>query len=285
MNWTIKEVSKQSYECRFKIKSAKEKIRILLMSDEHWDNVGCNRTVLRQHHNQALKFGAPIFKFGDTLCLMQGKWDKRKSDKQLRPEHRGDDYLNKVLETATEWYEPFKDNIALITGGNHEQSILQRHDFDILRPLTHNLGVHYGAYQGFVRFVFEIPGKVAGHACTSCSAVLCWHHGYGGGGEVTRGMIDNNRTRSQYLADIYYSGHIHRRNADENMLIKCGRRGIVEEVQQWFLRGSCYKQEKDYYHISNGRAGRPLGGWWLEIEFTRQETKAIRARINPIPAT
>ncbi len=277
MNWTIKQISKESYECRFRIRNVRDACSILLMSDEHWDNKHCDRRVLKEHHEEAVKKGAPIFKFGDTLCLMQGRWDKRKSESELRPEHRGSDYLNKVKNTAVDWYKPYSANIALVTRGNHEESIIFKHDYDILQELTKELGCHYGNYRGFVRFVFEIPNRGV------TSFTLCWHHGYGGGGEITRGMIDNSRTRGQYLADVYYSGHIHRKNFDENVVLALDGSLEVIEKQQLFLRGSCYKREDSYYHIANGRAARPLGGWWLNVEFRRPGKSGVKCQLIPVP--
>jgi hypothetical protein len=181
-----------------------------------------------------------------------------------------------VAKTAVDFYKPYKDNIALITSGNHEQSILYHHDYDILETLTDELGVKYGAYQGFVKFVFDIPGYKAR------TFDLCWHHGYGGGGEVTRGLIDNSRTRGQYLADVYYSGHIHRKNCDENVITRNSARGEILEERQWFIRGSCYKREESYYHIGSGRAARPLGGWWLNVSF-RKPANNLLCVTQPVP--
>lgn len=281
MNWTIKELSKESYECTFRLKSVRDQVSILLMSDEHWDNKHCNRAVLKEHHEEAVKKGAPIFKFGDTLCLMQGRWDKRKSESELRQEHRGHDYLNKVKNTAAAWYKPYQGNIALITEGNHENSIIYKHDYDILQELAEKLCCYHGAYRGFVRFKFEFNNSPSADATFD----LCWHHGYGGGGEVTRGLIDNSRTRGQYYADVYYSGHIHRKNADENTMTELNRVGQLQEKTQWFLRGSCYKQEDSYYHIGSGRAARPLGGWWLNVSFKYPKGCSRKVIITPVPTT
>jgi hypothetical protein len=104
------------------------------------------------------------------------------------------------------------------------------------------------------------------------SKTLHYHHGYGGGGEVTRGMIDNSRTRGQYSADIYISGHIHRRNSDENVMISVNNYGRVVQKEQVFLRAGTYKREEiggSGYHIEKGRSARPVGGWWLDFEISR----------------
>ena len=262
--WSINEVSRQVHEITYHGCTAKDEFWALLMSDEHWDSADCARTLLTNHHREALERGAPILKFGDTFDVMQGKWDKRADQNALRPEHRGNNYFDRILTTAEEYYSPFSQNIALITPGNHEQSVLDRHQTNLTEKLVHSLRghsktVHLGGYWGFVRFKFL-------HGNTWATKTLCYHHGYGGGGEVTRGFIDNNRTRSQYNADLFYSGHVHRRNVDENIITELSGKTIVRR-QQLFLRGSTYKDETEGWHASKGRSARPLGGWWLKMRL------------------
>tara|TARA_R110000868_G_scaffold39869_4_gene138422 strand:+ start:3031 stop:3873 length:843 start_codon:yes stop_codon:yes gene_type:complete len=257
--WTIKELSRQVHVIEWNVDKPSEECTLLLMSDEHWDNKECDRDLLRRHHEEAVKKGAPILKFGDTFCAMQGKWDKRADMNQLRPEHHTNKYLDSLVNTATEWYKPYKDNIALITPGNHEQSILDRHETDLIDRLTSHLGIAKGDYWGYVLLRLKSRERTQTH-------VLHYHHGYGGGGEVTRGMIDNNRTRGQYDADLFYSGHIHRRNYDENVITTVTAQGRLTQRTQRFLRGSTYKNETRGWHASGGRAGRPLGGWWVTIK-------------------
>ena len=114
-----------------------------------------------------------------------------------------------------------------------------------------------GTYWGFVGFLHQ-HGNQSGR-----SQSLHYHHGFGGGGEITRGLIDHSRTRGMYAADIYVSGHIHRRNYDENIVTAISPRGVVHQRTQLFLRCASYKAEHDGWHAEKGRAARPIGGWWL----------------------
>lgn len=258
--------------------------KVLLMSDEHWDNAHADLPLIKRHHEQAVACNAPIVKVGDTFCLMQGKWDKRADQNQLRTEHRGAAYFDKVIDTAGEFYAPYAKNIALITPGNHEESILDHHNTDIVErfisEVKHRSGhrIMRGTYSSFLVIAIKLSdGRIHD------KVIVHLHHGYGGGGEVTRGMIDNNRTRGQYFADIYYSGHIHRRNMDENELVSCNTDGIIRKHRQWFLRGSCYKDELNHgeasFHVKGGRAGRPKGGWWLNLSYHN-----MRIEVMPTPA-
>lgn len=243
----------------------------LFMSDEHFDNKHCDLDLLTRHHEEAKERNAPIIKVGDIFCAMQGKWDKRADQNELRAEHRGNNYLDLLVDSAARYYAPFAENIAYVSSGNHESSIALRHQTNLIDRFVDGLRYRtghcpmIGAYSGFLTFAFKL------NATNTASKVAHLHHGYGGGGEVTRGMIDNNRTRGQYHADIYFSGHIHRRNEDENQIITVDRNGNVILVEQLFLRGSSYKaegMEGSGWHTAQGRAARPLGGWW--VKFTHR---------------
>jgi hypothetical protein len=271
--WTITRLAPNVHALDLNLDKAGDHVDVLIQSDEHWDNAHCRHDLLRRHHKEAVDIGAPILKFGDVFCAMQGKWDKRASQSQLRAEHRGSDYLDRLVKTAAEWYAPFSENIALVCPGNHETSILKRHETNLTERLCERLGVQMGGYWGYVlvrlnRLVGRSQRKM------DFSLQLHYHHGYGGGGEVTRGLIDHSRTRSQYLADIFFSGHIHRRNMDENQLIYCNRYGKIDTKEQVFLRLGTYKAEHDEaggYHAEKGRAARPLGGWWVRFKYSREK--------------
>lgn len=274
--WTKRELNKQVTEVRWNLKKLDgREYWALLMSDEHWDNKECNRVLLKKHHEEAVRRGAPIFKFGDTFCAMQGKWDKRADSELLRPEHQGNEYLDKLVETAAKWYKPYADNIALITPGNHETSILQRHQTDLTKRLAVELDSSLGDFWGYIVFHFQYQNR-------AFIINLNYHHGYGGGGEVTRGLIDNSRTRGQYLADIYYSGHIHRRNMDENVVTSINQKGSITQLRQIFLRGSSYKNDTLGWHARTGKAARPMGGWWLK--FSPRKDDSLRVDVTPMIA-
>ena len=280
--WTIERRSSTSADIVFDATGKIQRLTALLISDEHADNAHSDLDLIRKHHQEAVDIGAPILKFGDIFCAMEGKWDKRASDSALRVEMRGGNYLDRLVTFHEELYRPYAANIAVLSDGNHETSILRHHQTDLLERLTGSLrrdkspALHL-PFAGFVRFRFEDASK---HAI---SKTLHYHHGYGGGGEVTRGLIDQSRTRGQYVADVYYSGHIHRRNSDENVITSLDQFGSPVESQQRFLRGGTYKREThdgNGYHIEKGRAGRPVGGWWLHFDMSRTSKSGLRCDLS-----
>lgn len=282
--WSIEQTAPHSYRLGIDFDTFGRTRRILLLADIHWDSAHCQLGMLEDTLRYAQSEGAPVIVAGDLYDAMQGKWDPRSSQDVLREEHRGGNYLDLLVDTSAEWLKPYSENMALISYGNHETSIKKRHEVDLLQRLCQELRrggsrVQCGPYWGFC----VVAGKFRQAPGQRDSFVIHYHHGYGGGGEVSRGLIDQNRTRSQYLADVYLSGHIHRRNCDENVLTTTTTRGVVRQRRQLFLRASSWKDESgDGWHVQQGRAARPIGGWWLEVTAVKEAT-SYRLNYRAVP--
>ncbi len=278
--WQVSRTERNSYKVLHTASRWGDTLSALLITDVHWDSKDCRRDLLKADMERAKELGSPVFIFGDLFDVMEGKYDPRRHKDQIRPELSRGDYLDAVVDQSVKWFAPYARNIALVSPGNHEQSIRDRLETDLIQRFVDGLRANgattiRGGYWGFVTFLTRITGMKA-----ACSKVLHYHHGYGGGGEVTRGMIDNNRTRGQYDADVFVSGHIHRRNDDENVIVRCGPTGRIRKQLQVFLRSGTYKdemlspahhEEQDSWHISKGRAARPVGGWWLKLAPRRRD--------------
>jgi hypothetical protein len=237
----------------------------LLQSDEHWDNPHCDRRLLKHHHELALTRNAGIFKFGDTFCLMQGKYDPRADKSSLRPEHQGSNYFDLVHDTAVEWYRPYAKNIIMVGYGNHETASMKRHEIDLLGRFCKQLGIHAAGYSGFVRFMFSRNGS------GKSSKILYYHHGFGGGGPVTKGVIGTNR-RSVIVPDatIVCTGHLHEEWQVTQQRIRLSSMGKPYQDEQLHIQLPTYKDEFDLrggYHVENGRPPKPLGGVWLRFFY------------------
>lgn len=261
---------------------------VLFSADRHHDNIYCNRTLERAHLEQAKERGALITDFGDLFCAMQGKWDPRASKDVLRPEDKVDNYLDTIVKHAVEDYAPYADNWLLIGRGNHDTNILKRHGTDIVSNLVYTLRDKHGSkvvaggYGGWIRFMFKY------HKTVQQSFRLKYHHGAGGGGPVTKGVIQTNR-QAVYLpdADIVVNGHTH----DAWIVPLCRERmndaGNVKRDLIHFVRTPGYKDE---YFKSEGIKGfeqekwmppKPIGAvwgrFWLEDgEMRFEATLAVR---------
>lgn len=281
----IASISKDSHEIRFNrdTRSHWEKW-FLLTSDRHHDNAHTNWDLEKKHLEQAKERDAGILDFGDLFCAMQGKYDHRADTSQCRPEHQRGRYLDSLVETAAEFYEPYKENILFLSPGNHETAILKRHETDLTERLAEKLGRSstgtpvVGAYCGYIRFrAVRSDGRADGNL------VLYYHHGYGGGGPVTRGVIQTNRM-SVYLPDaqIVVSGHTHDSwvvPVARSRLLLSGRTAIDRQTH---IRIPGYKDEfsgGDGWHNHRGGPPKPNGAYWLRIYYDRPSSDSIEYEI------
>jgi hypothetical protein len=270
-----------------------EEIWVLLTSDHHWDNPDCNREMMKRHFEEAKQKNAPIFMFGDFFCAMQGKYDKRSDKSKIRPEHQTAHYLDSLVETAAEWLKPYQENIKVIGLGNHETAILKNHETNLTERLVERLNIgaksktYSGGYGGWIWFMIKSKTRTTRNALK-----LKYFHGSGGGGPVTKGVIQSAR-HSMFLpdADIVVSGHVHEQYSICFMQEKLRPDGKIELKEQWHLRLPTYKDEyKDGYggwHIETGKMPKPLGAYWLVIKQHRtynNKSESVRLTYDFIKA-
>ena len=255
--------------------------KVLLISDIHWDNPHCNRDLLKKHLDQALAINADILFNGDTFCLMQGAYDPRKSKNDIRPEHNKSNYLDAVINDAIEWFSPYAHLIKVIGYGNHETSILKRAETDVIDRFVFGLNtknssnVEVGGYGGWIVYRFartDGGGKV--------SYKIKYMHGSGGGGPVTKGVIQFNRMATFVEnADLIWMGHVHE---DHELTYTVERLTACYKIRLkdiLMIRTPTYKEEynegKGNWHVERGAPPKPLGGRWLEMhpERKRQNDK------------
>lgn len=237
----------------------------LLTADRHWDNPFSDRKMQKRHLKLAQARGAGIIDIGDLFCGMQGKWDGRSNKEALRPEHMRDDYYDALVETAADFFAPFAENFITMGEGNHETGILKRHEINMITRLTDELNhredtnLCNGGYSGWV--ILRFP----------TTTYKIWYiHGYGGGGPVTKGVIQSNR-RATYLpdADIVLTGHIHEDWGLKIPRVRCTNEGDVFHDVQHHIQLPTYKDEyrdgKGGFHIETGKPPKPIGATWLKF--------------------
>lgn len=241
----------------------------LLTADRHWDNPHSDHALQIKHLNQAAKLGAGVLDFGDFFCAMQGKYDPRASKDCLRHEHRVDDYFDALVDTAVEFFTPYKNLFIKIAAGNHETAVKKRHEIDLTKRLVKGLGgvVQIGDYTGWVQFRF-IDGS-----SNKLDIVNLWYtHGYGGGGPVTKGVIQTAR-RAAYNPDanIIVTGHIH-----EDWDLTVIRQRLMPDYTiklepQLHIQVPTYKDEfkTSGWAIERGSPPKPVGARWLRFRKSR----------------
>jgi hypothetical protein len=257
------------------LKNDFEPKKVLLISDIHWDNPHCNRELLKKHLDQALEINADILFNGDTFCLMQGAYDPRKSKNDIRPEHNKTNYLDAVVNDAIDWFSPYAHLIKVVGYGNHETNILKRAETDIIDRFVfglnskNNTSVEVGGYGGWIVYQFQ-RGLNAGMAAYK----IKYMHGFGGGGPVTRGVIQFNRM-STFVegADMIWMGHVHEDHELTYTIESLNTQNRVKLKDILMVRTPTYKEEyqggKGGWHVERGAAPKALGGRWLEMHPER----------------
>jgi hypothetical protein len=257
------------------LKNDFEPKKVLLISDIHWDNPHCNRDLLKKHLDQALEMNADILFNGDTFCLMQGAYDPRKSKNDIRPEHNKTNYLDAVVNDAIDWFSPYAHLIKVIGYGNHETNILKRVESDIIDRFVFGLNskngtsVEVGGYGGWIVYNFR-RSDMGGMAAYK----IKYMHGFGGGGPVTRGVIQFNRM-STFVegADMVWMGHVHEDHELTYTIESLNSQNRVKLKNILMVRTPTYKEEyqggKGGWHVERGSAPKTLGGRWLEMHPER----------------
>jgi hypothetical protein len=156
----IVEQSRNVHQVKEKFGSQQNEFWYLLSSDGHWDNPDCDRDMMKRHLQQCRERNAVWFHFGDFFCAMQGKYDKRSDKAKVRPEHQNGKYLDSLVNTAAEWFDQFPDVQKVFGLGNHETSILQRHETNLIERLVERVNLKQrsawmGGYGGWIRFNFQ----------------------------------------------------------------------------------------------------------------------------------
>lgn len=264
------------------IKAGKNPLKVLLLSDLHWDNPKCDRTLLKKHLEQAKEEGCPILLNGDTFCLMQGSYDPRKSKGDIRPEHNKNNYLDAVVNDAIDWFSPYAHLIKLVGYGNHETSILKRQETDVIERFVSGLNrnndtqIEVGGYGGWAVFRFNLSGKEE-YKSRLGSFKLKYFHGAGGAAPVTKGTIQHNRMQTSVEgADAIWMGHVHNDYEVTYTVESLDQKFNVILKDILMIRTSTYKEEynkgKGGWHVERGAGPKPLGGRWLELHPYRHVT-------------
>lgn len=254
---------------------------LLLMADVHWDNPLCRRDILKRHLDQAAERSARVFVFGDLFCLMNGKYDPRRSLGKVRPEHKVDHYLDAVIDGAVEWWQPWAPLVELVAPGNHETAVHKTTGSDPTTRFAKGVGCAVGTYQGWVRLMLSATE----HAYRQQVRVR-YHHGHGGGGVVTKGTLWPQRRAAWWPdADIVVSGHIHEQWSFPIVRERITTGGRVYTDTQLHLQTPTYKDETTAgvgWAVEKGMSPRPLGAWWVRMWWDRT---ASRVQIQEVRAT
>lgn len=253
------------------VASRNASLPILFTADRHWDNPKSDWKMQKKHLDWAVEREALIVDVGDLFCAMQGKGDPRASKGDIRPEHMTAKYLNALSDTSAQFFKPYAKNFVALFQGNHETAVIKNREYDLTERLAHDLqregsDVQKMGYSGYV-----IVSLRRGKNQDSRSFVVYCEHGSGGGGPVTKGVIQTNR-RGVFVrdADVLVSAHIHEAWMLEVMRERLGNNYEPILERQIHLQLPTYKEEylaHSGFHIEKGRPPKPMGAWALHFEY------------------
>jgi hypothetical protein len=276
LTWEVQKINAVCTDIKIPYKATKEWQQWgLLTADRHIDNQHTDLKLQKYHLDQAKEREAFVLDFGDLFDAMQGKEDRRSDKGDLRPENKTGSYLNSLVEFAHDFLEPYKENLAIISEGNHETAVTDRHEYSLLDGLIYALHVSgssvvRGGYRGYIRFRFE--HEAGGSRMTR---IGYYHHGSGGGGPVTKGVIQANR-KSSYLsnADYVFTGHIHEQWVFPVVRSKLLNSGEEITETQYHVQIPTYKEEFTMipggFHHKTGKPPKPIGAWWVRFYYSNR---------------
>jgi hypothetical protein len=283
-SWTIEQTGPAVATLRVQAKRSKDWEQwLLLTADRHFDSRKSRVDLQKKHLAQAAERGAAVLDFGDLFDAMQGRDDRRGSKAAISPELAEKDYFGALVREGVSLLEPYLPHLALFGPGNHETAVLKRNEIDLTRALVDRLSdkgspILLGGYRGWVRLMFK--------SAPFCQSVnLYYHHGSGGGGPVTRGVIQTNR-RAVYLPDAHLvvGGHIHESWVVEIPRARLSEHGEEKADTQVHLCLPTYKEEfiggTGGWHHETGKPPKPLGAWWVRFYWSRRPEAAIKMEMH-----
>lgn len=263
--------------------NVKQHASILFLGDLHLDSSRADRGVVKRLLDEAVDREALIVLLGDVFDVMQGHMDRRATLAALKKEYAGDSggYLGAVLDDVTTFLKPYAKHIWVILQGNHESSVLKYAGVRIEQLLAVELNRAGGSIStpGYQTYAAVRLTKGLDKENERYTSVPFWiAHGHGGGGEVTKGVIQAQRRAVTYPdARFVVSGHVHSSYFvahDQWRLMHSTLRPYATEQEHYVV--NTFKDEFSGgmgYHVEKGRGPKTPSGWW--VRFYRKHNRQM----------
>lgn len=236
----------------------------LLTSDIHIDSKKCQTLKLKQHLEEMKERDAYLIDNGDIFDCMGGKYDKRSNKADILTKLQGANYFDLLNDHAVDILGPHADRIIMLADGNHELSVTQRHEIDLIQRLQNTLNRDHGGniirqgYAGWIKFEFDEGGN------SGKGLIMYRTHGNGGNAPVTKGVIQSARRQDMIDADVYISGHIHTNYTVPRPMWYITRDGVMKIKEKFHHQLGTYKDSsKSTWETMKGFAPPSLGGTWI----------------------
>lgn len=245
---------------------------LLFTSDLHVDSINHRGDIFTKAMIEAKRKNAMVFLFGDIFDAMQSRNDKRRARAALKEKYQNrEDYVDAIVEDLTEIFEPYKDNIAFMSYGNHETSLIKHLNTDILKRLIDNLNqndgkIQLGEYGGYIKFRLSWKGFKGANK----TFLIAYHHeGGSGNAPVTEGVIGVKR-RMQWMSDfdIFVSGHNHKSWLMEQVREYVTEKDMIKRKIVSLLKTPSMKDKATTgygWDVMNDFAPPVCGAYWVRL--------------------
>lgn len=244
----------------------------LITSDRHFDAIGRTNKLEIDDLKLARDRNAYIIDCGDLFDVMQVTNDKRGSKSQLKGKYAADDYLDRVINDAIDYYSPYADLWAVQFTGNHEYSIERYHNTNLINRFCagmKQLGspVLPNEYRGYIRVLIyrDLKRKNTAHQ----KIVYVSHGKLKSIAERSKGALGVD-LKSSYIhdADILISGHNHNSWLIDKEVRRLQNNDVEVSAVQTHLNIPSYKQADlsgNGYEVMNEMMPKPSGSYWLKF--------------------
>jgi hypothetical protein len=248
---------------------------VWFQSDLHFDSPEWQKKLYHKHAKTAMERDALFVDLGDLFDAINSTGDKRGGKGGFANEDNEPAYLDKLVDRAVEEFRPYAENWIYAGTGNHESKVLKIHETDLSNRFIREMNllrgkdlppIYRAGYDGWITFQFAHSG--GGRE----QAIACkLHHGHGGGGEVTKGVIQDHRAAAATEGyGLYVSGHVHEQYMLKHLVEGLNSTGRVRTFERQHVRVASYKADfrtdgVGTWHMQRGGRAKPLGGAFVRF--------------------
>lgn len=231
--------------------------------------------MLKAHLEEARRRGAGVIAAGDLVDAMAGKYDPRAAKDELRAELLSGSYFDEIVTQLGEWVAPYAQNLIVLSEGNHETKLRDRHEISVIDRVADYVNAKTGAnvqagrYAGWVRLAFTSQ-RADRAAPVNETVTLNFHHGSRGGGINDMAELQQ-RAFECPDADILLAGHTHSLGKKWISKTRLTKGGKVYKSRTLLLRTGSYKDDfgagTKGWAIERNHRSKVLGSWWVRFYY------------------
>lgn len=244
-----------------------DKWSIYPIGDIHLGNVGCDKLALRKTVREVDEkkdaYWIGMGDYAEFITHLDKRFEPENVDAKLRVQE-----LARLVKHQTEQViqelSPIQDKCLGIKRGNHEKTVSDRGEDDPARDLAEKLNTKYLGYESMTRIY--VSGK---DGRKRYGFVIYCHHGFGGGkkpGSHANNMLD---LATNYDADLFIMGHVHRIQSMKTARLSLNTRGTLLSKDVAFIISGTYlrmKQEgMEGYEVKKGLPPTTIGSPYVNI--------------------